>query len=95
MRLAAAVTVYLTHVVLARWMGATELGIAVHAMAWLWLLSSASTLGLGQAVTRFVPGLNARDDAAGAVACTQSMRKIGAAASIIVMAVALISTLVL
>ena len=54
-RLSAAVVVYITQVLLARWMGVHALGEFVFAQACLWLLGSLATLGLGSAAHRFVP----------------------------------------
>lgn len=54
-RVVAALLAYFTQVILARWMGASELGIFVYTMSWLWILGLIATLGLGSAANRFLP----------------------------------------
>jgi O-antigen/teichoic acid export membrane protein len=62
LRTAAAVLVYVTQIVMARWMGAAELGHYVFALAWLWILGMAATLGLPAAAHRFIPAGEAAGD---------------------------------
>ena len=50
----AAAAGYLCHIVLARWLGAFELGVYTFAIAWLMLLSMPATLGFPAATIRFV-----------------------------------------
>ena len=54
-RVSAACIGYLSLVLLARWMGATELGIYTYAFAWLALFSIPAGLGLPTACVRFLP----------------------------------------
>ncbi len=54
LRMGGAVTVLLTQVLLARWMGAYELGVYVFAFSWLILLSTAVGLGFPMASMRIV-----------------------------------------
>lgn len=63
-RVVAALATYATQVVLARWMGASQLGVVVYAMSWLWILSLGAGLGLGSAANRFIPQYNAADNPA-------------------------------
>jgi O-antigen/teichoic acid export membrane protein len=54
-RVASAAAVYLTQVVLARWMGRYQFGIYVYAWTWVLLLGDTIHLGLPLAAQRFVP----------------------------------------
>ncbi len=54
LRMSGAVTVLVTQVLLARWMGAYELGVYVFAFSWLILLSTAVGLGFPMASMRIV-----------------------------------------
>ncbi len=58
-RLLAAVVTYVTQVAMARWMGASDLGIVVYAMSWLWILGLGAGLGLGSAANRYIPAYSA------------------------------------
>jgi len=53
-RIFGAATTFLTQVLLARWMGATELGVYVLAFSWCILLSTLSTGGFRIASIRFI-----------------------------------------
>ena len=53
---------YLTQVLLARWMGASEYGVYAYALTWANLLSVFATLGFTTGVLRFVPEYLARKD---------------------------------
>jgi len=61
-RVSGALLAYVTLVILARWMGATELGIFVFASSWCMVLSTVACLGYPGAAYRFIGlGLVARD----------------------------------
>ena len=53
---------YLTQILLARWMGASEYGIYAYAFTWANLLSVFATLGFTTGVLRFVPEYLAKKD---------------------------------
>jgi O-antigen/teichoic acid export membrane protein len=53
-RLTGAISVFLSQLLLARWIGATELGIYVLAFSWCLLLSTVSGLGFPAASLRFI-----------------------------------------
>jgi len=55
-RIVGAALTFVSQVLLARWMGAAELGIYVLAFSWCILLSSCATLGFPVAAIRFVGG---------------------------------------
>lgn len=54
-RLSGALLAFVTQVLLARWLGAAELGLYVLAFSWCILLSNAAAVGLPTAAMRFVP----------------------------------------
>ena len=54
-RIASAVILYVSQIVLARWMGDTEYGIYVVVWTWVLLLGGLSTLGLSTAMMRLLP----------------------------------------
>jgi O-antigen/teichoic acid export membrane protein len=54
-RVVSAALVYLTQVLLARWMGSFEFGIYVYVWTWVLLLGGMVDLGLGSAAQRFIP----------------------------------------
>jgi O-antigen/teichoic acid export membrane protein len=53
-RVAGAATVFVTQVLLARWMGAGELGIYVLAFSWCTMLAALAVLGFPPAALRFI-----------------------------------------
>jgi len=61
-RIVGAAVTFVSQVLLARWMGASELGIYVLAFSWCILLSSFATLGFPVAAIRFVGGGLATND---------------------------------
>ena len=54
-RIASAIILYVSQIVLARWMGNTEYGIYVVVWTWVLLLGGLSTLGLSTAMMRLLP----------------------------------------
>jgi O-antigen/teichoic acid export membrane protein len=54
-RIASAVLVYLTQVLLARWMGQFEFGIYVYVWTWVLLVGALADFGLASAAQRFIP----------------------------------------
>lgn len=54
-RVASAACVYLTQIVLARWMGSFEFGVYVYVWTWVLLLGDLIHLGLAPAAQRFIP----------------------------------------
>jgi O-antigen/teichoic acid export membrane protein len=54
-RIASAVILYVSQIVLARWMGDTEYGIYVVVWTWILLLGGLSALGLSTAMMRLLP----------------------------------------
>ena len=54
-RLASAALVYVTQVLLARWMGDFEFGIYVYVWTWVLLIGGLADFGLASAAQRFVP----------------------------------------
>ncbi len=54
-RVASAAVVFLTQVVLARWMGRFEFGVYVYVWTWVLLLGALVSLGLPSAAQRFIP----------------------------------------
>jgi O-antigen/teichoic acid export membrane protein len=61
-RLTGAVLVFLTQILLARWMGAAELGIYVLAFSWCSLLAIIAGLGYPTASLRIIGHCLAHDD---------------------------------
>ncbi|MBV9971395.1 MAG: lipopolysaccharide biosynthesis protein, partial [Xanthobacteraceae bacterium] len=53
---------FVSQVVLARWMGRFEFGIYVYAWAWVGFLGMLSALGIGSSAQRFVPEYRSRGD---------------------------------
>ncbi len=63
-RFASAGLTYLSQILLARWMGATEFGTYVYVLTWLSLLAALAPLGLGWLPQRFIPEYRAHNDLA-------------------------------
>ncbi|HYC21717.1 MAG TPA: polysaccharide biosynthesis C-terminal domain-containing protein [Candidatus Bathyarchaeia archaeon] len=59
-QLAGSGAAYLSHVLLARWMGAVDFGVYSYALAWSAFLAAAARLGLSSATLRFLPEFSAR-----------------------------------
>ena len=54
-RVASAALIYLTQVLLARWMGSFEFGVYVYVWTWVLLIGGLFDLGLAQSAQRFIP----------------------------------------
>jgi O-antigen/teichoic acid export membrane protein len=54
-RVTSAVLVYLSQVLLARWMGSFEFGIYAYVWVWVIVLGSLTPLGLNTAILKFIP----------------------------------------
>ena len=54
-RIASAAVIYLTQVMLARWMGRFEFGIYVYVWAWVGFLGMLAAGGIAPAAQRFIP----------------------------------------
>ena len=54
-RVCSAALIYLSQIVLARWMGRTEFGIYVYVWTWVTLIGDMADLGLATAAQRFIP----------------------------------------
>ena len=61
-RVASAAVVFLTQVVLARWMGRFEFGVYVYVWTWVLLIGALVSLGLPSAAQRFIPEYLGRGD---------------------------------
>jgi O-antigen/teichoic acid export membrane protein len=61
-RVASAVILYLSQVLLARWMGRFEFGIYVYVWAWVGFIGTASPLGIAYSAQRFIPEYRTRGD---------------------------------
>ncbi len=61
-RVASAAVIYLSQVVLARWMGRFEFGVYVYVWTWVLLLGALVSLGLPSAAQRFIPEYIGRGD---------------------------------
>jgi O-antigen/teichoic acid export membrane protein len=64
-RSASAGIIYLTQVLLARWMGRFEFGVYVYAWAWVGFLGMWAAGGIAPGAQRFIPEYRARGDAPG------------------------------
>ena len=60
-RVCSAALIYLSQIVLARWMGRTEFGIYVYVWTWVTLIGDMADLGLATAAQRFIPDITAGD----------------------------------
>src|SRR4051812_8152001 len=54
-RVASAALIYLTQVLLARWMGSFEFGVYVYVWTWVLLLGGVVDFGLASSAQRFIP----------------------------------------
>ncbi len=61
-RVASAAIIYLTQLLLARWMGRFEFGIYVYVWAWVGFLGMLSPIGIAYAAQRFIPEYRTRGD---------------------------------
>lgn len=61
-RVISAGVIFITQVLLARWMGRFEFGIYVYAWSWVGFLGMLSALGLGHSIQRIVPEYRSRGD---------------------------------
>ena len=61
-RVASAVIIYLSQVLLARWMGRFEFGIYVYVWAWVGFLGMLSPIGIAYSAQRFIPEYRTRRD---------------------------------
>jgi len=61
-RISGAALTFLTQVLLARWMGAEQLGVYVLAFSWFLLISTLSSIGYSEATIRFVGHYLAQSD---------------------------------
>lgn len=61
-RVASAGIIYLTQVLLARWMGRFEFGIYVYVWSWVGFLGMLAPLGIAYSAQRFVPEYRTRGD---------------------------------
>ncbi|BBL81901.1 flippase [Thermus thermophilus] len=86
---------YLTQVLLARWMGATEYGVYAYAFTWANLLSVFATLGFTTGVLRFVPEYLAKKDWAHMRGLIRRVRQLVLLAGIVLAAVGGLALIVL
>jgi O-antigen/teichoic acid export membrane protein len=63
-RVASAALVYLTQVLLARWMGTFEFGVYVYVWTWVLLLGGVIDFGLASSAQRFIPEYTGRNQLA-------------------------------
>jgi O-antigen/teichoic acid export membrane protein len=61
-RVASAVIIYVSQVLLARWMGRFEFGIYVYVWAWVGFLGMLSPIGVAYSAQRFIPEYRTRRD---------------------------------
>lgn len=62
-RVANAVLVYVSQVVLARLMGQFEYGVFAYGWVWFLVIGTAATLGFAESPVRYLPGMRARGEA--------------------------------
>jgi O-antigen/teichoic acid export membrane protein len=61
-RVASAAIIYLSQILLARWMGRFEFGIYVYVWAWVGFLGMLSPIGIAYSAQRFIPEYRTRGD---------------------------------
>jgi O-antigen/teichoic acid export membrane protein len=61
-RVASAGMIYLTQILLARWMGRFEFGVYVYVWSWVGFLGMLSPLGIAYSAQRFIPEYRTRGD---------------------------------
>ena len=61
-RVTGAVVIFLSQILLARWMGSVEFGIYVYAWTWLQMVGDIIHLGLPLTAQRTIPEYTQRDD---------------------------------
>ncbi len=61
-RVVSAAIIYLTQILMARWMGRFDFGIYVYVWAWIGLLGALAPLGVAYAAQRFVPEYRTRGE---------------------------------
>jgi O-antigen/teichoic acid export membrane protein len=93
LRIAGVSITYVTQVLLARWMGAAELGHYVFALAGCVMLFQLSTMGLPAAAFRFIPQYEKAGDHSKALGFVQRTQRIVFFSSVIVAAIAIVALL--
>jgi O-antigen/teichoic acid export membrane protein len=76
-RVASAGILYVSQVLLARWMGRFEFGIYVYVWTWVGLVGMAAPLGIGYSAQRFIPEYRTRGDLDGLRGFLAASRLIG------------------
>ena len=61
-RVTGAITIFLSQILLARWMGSVEFGIYVYAWTWLQMVGDIIHLGFPLTAQRTIPEYTQRDD---------------------------------
>ncbi len=61
-RVASAAIIYVTQVLLARWMGRSEFGVYVYVWSWVGFLGMLAPLGIAYSAQRFIPEYRTRGD---------------------------------
>lgn len=92
-RVSGAAIAYLTQVLLARWMGADELGVFIVAFSLGLLLTTVATLGYADTALRFIPPALAQGDAAAVRGWLRRGRQVVLAAGVAVAAVGVAAAL--
>ena len=67
-RVIGAVIIFLSQILLARWMGGVEFGIYVYAWTWLQMIGDIVHLGLPLTAQRTIPEYTQRNDSTGCAA---------------------------